>query len=543
MAFQPRRFRARRVLVSVFALTLACASRDARRDRLAQTRFEAPGRGALHYSSDPGPGEALRGPHAVRVGRGIARAASQRRADLTPDPRLAELAAWVAEQREVHGGPPPAPVLELWTRHLGLYEPMPVVLALTQPDAASLEDRVAQGIIELMPQLRFTHYGAVTLDDHGVVYVVLVLSWRFATLQPVPRSIAPGTPLSVSGRLLPEMQGAQMVVTYPDGSSERGELVPGPRFELPVLARGSGEHKVELLSNSRLGSTVVANFPLYVGVPPRTWVVLEAPPPGEGELDATDARERLLELINADRDRARLPPLALHAELNGVALAHSEDMHANGFVGHTSPTTGGPPDRVQRAGIRTPLVLENAGRGYSPSEVHRGLMDSPGHRANVLSPDATHVGIGVLVEREEDRNAYLVTQLFVRLAEKIDVDDAPDDLLDAINRERDRRKLRELEEDDALSALCDAAARDYFTAPPGRTRQQMVEVLNRNAAGKQQRYSKMAALLTVVTSLEEAAAIDALLDPAARALGIGVAQGTRADTIEDAIAVVVLIGY
>ncbi len=543
MALQPRHFRARRVLVSVFALAVGCASRDARPDPSLQTRFEAPGRGATHYSSDPGPGEALRGPHAVRVGRGVARAASQRRAQLTPDPRLAELASWVAEQREVHGGPPPAPVLELWTRHLGLYEPMPVVLALTQPDAASVEDRVAQGISELMPQLRFTHYGAVTLDDHGVVYVVLVLSWRFATLQPVPRSIPPGTPLRVSGRLLPEMQGAQMVVTYPDGSSERGELVSGPRFELPVLARGSGEHKVELLSNSRLGSTVVANFPLYVGVPPRTWVVLDAPPPGEGELDATDAQERLLELINADRERARLPPLALHAELNGVALAHSQDMHASGFVGHTSPTTGGPPDRVQRAGIRTPLVLENAGRGYSPSEVHRGLMDSPGHRANVLSPDATHVGIGVLVEREEDRNAYLVTQLFVRLAEKIDVDDAPDDLLEAINRERQRRKLRELEMDDALSTLCEASAREYFTAPAGRTRQQMVEVLNRNAASKQQRYSKMAALLTVVTSLEEAASIDALLDPAARALGIGVAQGTRADTIEDAIAVVVLIGY
>jgi uncharacterized protein YkwD len=543
MRLQLSRFRARAILAVVFGLALGCASRDARRDQLAQTRFEAPGRAATHYSSDPGPGEALRGPHAVRVGRGIARAASQRKADLTPDPRLAELAAWVAERRNVHGGPPPAPVLELWTRHLGLYEPMPVVLALTQPDAASIEDRVAQGIIELMPQLRFTHYGAVTLDDSGVVYVVLVLSWRFATLDPVPRTIAPGARLAVSGRLLPEMDGAQMVVTFPDGSSERGELASGPRFALPVETRGSGEHKVELLSNSRLGSTVVANFPLFVGVPVRTSVVLDAPPPGEGRLDAVAAQERLLELINADRERARLPPLALHAELNDVALKHSEDMHANGFVGHTSPTTGGPPERVQRAGIRTPLVLENAGRGYSPSEVHRGLMDSPGHRANVLSADATHVGIGVRVEREEDRNAYLVTQVFVRLAQPLDVDDAPDDLLEAINRERERRRLEELDQDEALSALCGTAAREYFTAPSGRTRQQMVEQLNRRAAGRQGRYSKMAALLTVVTSLEEAAAIDALLDPAARAVGIGVAQGTRADTIEDAIAVVVLIGY
>jgi uncharacterized protein YkwD len=420
---------------------------------------------------------------------------------------------------------------------------MPVVLALTQPDAASLEQRVAEGIVELMPQLRFTHYGAVTLEESGIVQAVLVLSWRFAALQPVPRAVAADQPVRVSGRLEPDMQGAQLVVTYPDGSSERGELQPGPRFDLPVLLRGSGEHKVELLSTSRLGSTVVANFPLYVGVPPRTSVAVEAAPAGEFDLDASAAQERLLELINRDRGKAGLPPIEPHEGLDRIALAHSEDMQRSGFVGHTSPTTGGPPDRVERAGIRTPLVLENAGRGYTPSEVHRGLMDSPGHRANVLSADATHVGIGVVVEREEDRNAYLVTQVFVRLAAKIDVDDAPEDLLDAINRERERRKREPIEEDERLAALCAATAHEYFSAPAGRTRQQMVEQLNRKAAGKPGRYTQLAALLTVVTTLEEAATIEALLDPKARAVGIGVAQGTRPDTIENAIAIVVLIGY
>jgi uncharacterized protein YkwD len=526
----------------LLAFSTGCA-RSARRDAQLPSRFDAPGPGAQRYVADPGSGEALRGPHAVRVGRGIERAAGRRGAELTPDPRLAQLAAWVADQREVHGGPPPAPVIELWTRHLGLYEPMPVVLALTQSDAASLEDRVAEGIGELMPQLRFTHYGAVTEQEQGMVHVVLVLSWRYARLEPVPRSIAVGQPLTVSGRLLPEMHGAQLVVTYPDGSSERGELVPGPGFALKVGTRGAGEHKVELLSTSRLGSTVVANFPLFVGVPIRTWVAIDAPPDGEGSLDATAAQERLLELINADRERAGLHKLALDDKLNAVALAHSEDMHVSGFVGHTSPTTGGPPDRVQRAGIRTPLVLENAGRGYSASEVHRGLMDSPGHRANVLSPDATHVGIGVLVEREDDRNAYLVTQLFTRFAQKLDLDDAPDDLVAAVNRERDRRKLDELDVDESLSALCADAARAYFDAPDGRSRQQIVEQLNRKAASQRRPYKQLAALLTVVTSLEEAAHIDTLLDPRARALGIGIAQGTRADTIDNAIAVVALIGY
>jgi hypothetical protein len=60
---------------------------------------------------------------------------------------------------------------------------------------------------------------------------------------------------------------------------------------------------------------------------------------------------------------------------------------------------------------------------------------------------------------------------------------------------------------------------------------------------KKVRYAKLGALMTVVASVDEAATIDTLLDPAARALGLGLAQGTRADTYENAIAVVALIGY
>jgi hypothetical protein len=49
--------------------------------------------------------------------------------------------------------------------------------------------------------------------------------------------------------------------------------------------------------------------------------------------------------------------------------------------------------------------------------------------------------------------------------------------------------------------------------------------------------------MTVVAALDEVAGIEALFDPRARALGVGVAQGSREDTVDDAIAVVILIGY
>ena len=88
------------------------------------------------------------------------------------------------------------------------------------------------------------------------------------------------------------------------------------------------------------------------------------------------------------------------------------------------------------------------------------------------------------------------------------------------------------------------AADAYFRVSEGSSRQEMTEQLNRRAAQKAGgRYTRLAALMTVVTRLEEAAGISALLDPRARGIGIGVAQGTRSDSVENAIVVVILIGY
>jgi uncharacterized protein YkwD len=526
----------------LLALAGACAQRSATpTERSRPSEFRAPGEGAQRYSAHGGDGDALRGPHAVLVGRGIARAASGRGHPLEPDPRLAELAAWVLQHLDPQGSPPPYAVIELWARHLGLYEPTPHLILLGHSDVGTLEQRLSEEITRLLPQQRYTHYGAVTAERDGAVRVALVLSWRWATLEPLPRSVREQERLTLRGRLLPGLSGAQLVVSYPDGRSERGPLEPKPDFAFAIETRGKGPHQVELLSTSRLGTTVVANFPLYVGVKPPTSVT--AASSDEGDLDEREVQDRLLALVNRDRAAAGLRPLELHDRLSAVARAHSVDMEAHGFVGHTSPTHGSAVDRVTRAGVRTQVVLENIGRGYGPSEIHRGLMDSPGHRANVLSPDVTHVGIGVLPAPEDDRTAYLVTEVFVRLAAKIDTGRAPAALLDSVNRERARRGLQPLERDERLSALCAATAAEYFTAEASRTQRQMTEQLNRKAVEKPGRYTRVGALLTVVTALEDAATISALLDPKARGVGLGVSQGTRADSIENAIAVAVLLGY
>ncbi|WP_328935530.1 MULTISPECIES: CAP domain-containing protein [unclassified Streptomyces] len=123
------------------------------------------------------------------------------------------------------------------------------------------------------------------------------------------------------------------------------------------------------------------------------WTALWATPLTTGNLAATAAE--VVELTNAERARAGLRALAVDPLLAAAAQAHSTDMVARAFYSHTSPDGSQPWDRAAAAGSRRRTIGENIACGQrSPAEVVEGWMNSPGHRANILKPDFTHIGIG-----------------------------------------------------------------------------------------------------------------------------------------------------
>ncbi|MFH8388749.1 CAP domain-containing protein [Streptomyces sp. NPDC018036] len=131
---------------------------------------------------------------------------------------------------------------------------------------------------------------------------------------------------------------------------------------------------------------------------PRTgnvyWTALWARPFSPAGLERT-ARE-VVALTNTERAAAGLPPLGTDPTLTIAAQAHSADMVARDFYAHVSPEGSQPWDRAAAAGCTRRAIGENIACGQrSPAEVVRGWMDSPGHRANILKPDFTHIGIGL----------------------------------------------------------------------------------------------------------------------------------------------------
>src|SRR5262249_7807710 len=160
-----------------------------------------------------------------------------------------------------------------------------------------------------------------------------------------------------------------------------------------------------------------------------------------------------------------------HSGLAEVAELHSRDMVQSGFFGHDSPTFGDPATRVHRKGLAFVVIAENVGRGSTAEEVNTMLLDSPGHRANALDPNLTHVGIGVVLDTRQGNAEIVATEDFGGVARSIDVGAAPDEVLRAINAERSKAGAGALVVDPLLvKAAARGAAR--FFAEPAPTQQQ-----------------------------------------------------------------------
>jgi uncharacterized membrane protein required for colicin V production len=122
----------------------------------------------------------------------------------------------------------------------------------------------------------------------------------------------------------------------------------------------------------------------------------------------TRLERAMLDLVNAERAEVGLPAVEVDSELAMVARDHGEEMFRLGYFAHESPVTGEPGDRIVAAGIQAIATGENLAYAPSLRVAHEGLMNSPGHRANILNPAFTRLGIGVV--RSENRGLMFVQE-------------------------------------------------------------------------------------------------------------------------------------
>lgn len=100
---------------------------------------------------------------------------------------------------------------------------------------------------------------------------------------------------------------------------------------------------------------------------------------------------QVIQLVNAERQKAGLSPLQADSWLNSYALTRSKELPSN--FNHVRPDGSDPLTPVMKHGYMS--AGENIAYGYTtPEDVVTAWMNSPGHRKNILSPGFTHIGVG-----------------------------------------------------------------------------------------------------------------------------------------------------
>lgn len=124
---------------------------------------------------------------------------------------------------------------------------------------------------------------------------------------------------------------------------------------------------------------------------------------------------RMLRLLNKDRKKNGLLPVRMQSDLRTVARKHSMDMAKKDYFDHVNLKAQSPADRLKLSGVTDVTSGENLAKigGFKNPAQHaeQGLMNSPGHRANILNKNYNVVGIGIV---RDSSGVYYFTQNFAK---------------------------------------------------------------------------------------------------------------------------------
>lgn len=282
------------------------------------------------------------------------------------------------------------------------YDPARLFTQL-QPNPALLSPEVTHAAIGIASGVH-PKYGQA-------LWATVILLQYMAQFDKVPRTAQPGEVLRLQATLSRGYANPRMPVTLPSGQVKTFFPVryswPKAWFEVP-LRYGQGRYTLELLLDKPgEGPRVATILPLYVGVayPLRDPETPASSSPTFANTD--DAARYLVQRVNQVRQQYGLRQLISDPLLTYVAWHHSADMARRNFFAHVNPDGEDPNDRYQRQGGHG-FVGENIVYDTTIEGAHTRLMGSPGHRANILQRDYTHIGVGVYFEN----NHFYVTQLF-----------------------------------------------------------------------------------------------------------------------------------
>lgn len=150
------------------------------------------------------------------------------------------------------------------------------------------------------------------------------------------------------------------------------------------------------------------------------------------------AEKQLFDLVNHERGKAGLNKLEWNDQLAAAALKHSKLLDEHQDLSHQFAGEPILQERLGATGARFNAVAENVAEAPDVATAHKGLMNSPGHRANILNPDYNAIGISIV----EHGQQLFVTQDFAHILGSYTEKQFQDAIVSAFSRVRKAKKLR-----------------------------------------------------------------------------------------------------
>ncbi len=167
-------------------------------------------------------------------------------------------------------------------------------------------------------------------------------------------------------------------------------------LQIKRFVLGSFDLQNDGLTNADVDFDGVVSAKDYMMLKRHVLGTFEIPSPEMKKDPEWDVLTQMLTSVNAERAKYGLQPLVLSAELCVVAYDKSSDMAQNHYFDHTSPIYGDPADMLDSYGVQFLASGENIAAGQQTvADVMNAWMNSYGHRANILNPTYTEMGLGV----------------------------------------------------------------------------------------------------------------------------------------------------
>ncbi|WP_163099891.1 SafA/ExsA family spore coat assembly protein [Peribacillus alkalitolerans] len=169
----------------------------------------------------------------------------------------------------------------------------------------------------------------------------------------------------------------------------------------PSMALGAGTYKVvsgdtlwKIAVKNQVGVTELIKANPQLSNPNMINVGQSINIPSTSTANQT-VEQQVVSLVNQERAKVGLPALKSDWELARVARYKSEDMRDKNYFDHNSPTYGTPFQMMKSFGISYSYAGENIAAGQTTAQaVMTAWMNSPGHKANILSKNFTTIGVG-----------------------------------------------------------------------------------------------------------------------------------------------------